>query len=249
MPQVRVQSDSDPSTTYLVDPVAGTCSCPSSARLQEQGGKDVCKHVKRVRATGGVPAAEEPPAPTPGVALVLAHPDPSPDDLPDTIPAEMVATIETAARILRAVKRLEVSIEEQTRRRNADLRDWDAAIGREQARVDSWKAGILGWMQAHGIEQIKHPAIGTAYIRKGGSKIVLDNEDQAKAAIKALNYPAALESVERIVWEEFKVLFDSAPDKFAAVKDAESGEVIRPAIAHRETGEPSLVIRKGKAKE
>ncbi len=236
---VRVQSDSDPSIIYLVDPVEGTCSCQSSQRLQSEGKGRVCKHVQRVWAQGEQPSSEESPAPPSDVSLVLAHPDPDFEDIPEKIPEEAIATIDIAARILRAVKKGENSIGALTARKNDDLRAWDALISVEQAKVNSLKATIKGWMERNKIPQI-HTPFFTHYIRKGNVSLVLDDEEAVKRVAKA-NYPKAIETVEQFVWKELRVLFDTFPQHFKEVKDEKGETVIRPQIAHEEKADSILV--------
>lgn len=172
------------------------------------------------------------------LSQVLALPDPDPELLPDTLPADVALEVDTASRILRAALREEAQAEALAERMQADLRAWQAMIAAKENRAQAWRDGVAGWMRANNVEKIQTPYF-TASFTKGRTKIVIDNEAAAiravKAAFQADTVKRTIKVVEKIVKAELDALYAARPAVF-------------DGAAHEETGEPSLVIRKREVK-
>ena len=162
----------------------------------------------------------------------LAHPDPDPADLPAVSPPELVQQEAVAARILRSSLTLDTWIEQQKARMQSDIEAWQHSIATLEAKRQAWRAMIRDWMLRTGVQQIRCPWF-TASITKGKTKIVVDDEAGAIAAVKAAGGQRAVKVVEKLIKAEFDAIFNAIPKTFEGV-------------AHEETGEPSLMVRKAK---
>lgn len=168
------------------------------------------------------------------ITEALAIPDPDPETLPDIIPSEAVVGVDVAARILRAALRAEGNAARITERMQSEMAAWQAMISRETTRAQTWRSGVAYWMTANAVEKIQTPWF-TASFTKGRTRIIVDDEAQAIAVTKTLGAKAAIKIVEKLVKAEFDDVYNARPAMFVN-------------IAHEETGEPSLVIRKKEAK-
>ncbi|MEN6404015.1 MAG: hypothetical protein ABFD94_18880 [Armatimonadia bacterium] len=164
----------------------------------------------------------------------LALPDPDPELLPDTLPADVALEVSTASRILRAALREEAEAEVLADRMGEDIKAWQAMIAKKEQRAAAWRSGVAAWMRNNNVEKIQTPLF-TASFTKARTKIVIDNEAAAITAVKTLGADKAVKVTERIVKAEFDALFQARPAIFEGA-------------AHEETGEPSLVIRRKEAK-
>ena len=163
----------------------------------------------------------------------LTHPDPDPETLPALYsPAKIALQAETAAHLLRAAQRAELDAAALEQRRDIDAAAWNALIIKRRDRVAQWRAMVLAWMQRNDVNQVKTPWF-TAFIRKAGSKIVVDDEARAIQMLHGLKGgEKAIRVKESLVKAEFDAIFNAIPKTF-------------DGMAHEQTGEPSLSIRKG----
>ena len=162
----------------------------------------------------------------------LSHPDPDPETLPAIYsPADIALQAETAAHLLRAAQREEAWSTDLELRRDIDAAAWNAMIIKRRDRVAQWRAMVLAWMQRTDTTQIKCPWF-TAFIRKASTKIVVDDEARAIQTLKGIPHGTkAIHTKEALIKAEFDAIYNSIPATFEG-------------MAHEQTGEPSLSIRK-----
>jgi hypothetical protein len=160
--------------------------------------------------------------------LPMIPPDVDVDDL--LPPEELVPLVQldTAARILRAVNREEDRIETMEAMERSDALAWREKITKAKARKDALREMIRSWMLRTNTTKIQSPWL-TASIGKGRTRLIIDDEP---AAILAAENLGAHKCVKKsLVKSEFSDVFSARPDLFQD-------------IAHEETGEPVLIVRK-----
>jgi hypothetical protein len=168
------------------------------------------------------------------VAEALAHPDPDPDNLPANIPPHLVEQEQTAGHLLRASLRLEDAIASTKDKMDLEMSAWGAELAKLQSKREAWREIVKAWMIRNNVTQIKCPWF-TASIAKGRSRIVVD--DEGKAIEKLKEDPHGVKAIkvkESIIKAEFDAIYNAIPKSFEGV-------------AHEETGEPGLIVRRAKA--
>ena len=166
---------------------------------------------------------------------VLTHPDPDPDDiaLADQSGLDALSIqAETASHLCRAIVRQSSRVEALKARMEQDIAAWQAEIAKQESWEKSWRTIIRDWMQRTGTTQIKTPWF-TASLSRPRTRIVVDDEEAAIETVKRIGYAQAVKTVEKLVKSEFDAAYNGRPEAFAG-------------IAHEETGEPGLTIRKAK---
>jgi hypothetical protein len=163
---------------------------------------------------------------------IFQHPDPDIDEMPDQIPADLELHADIASRIIRAALKAEASAEVLEDRMKSDMAAWASVIGRQQARAQAWRASVKDWMIRNDVKQLKSPWF-TASIGKGRTKIVVDDEPACIAALRTLGAEKAVRIKESVVKQEMDSIFNARP-------------LVFQNIAHEETGEPTLLVRKAK---
>jgi hypothetical protein len=238
---IKVQSDSDPTIEYLVDPVAGTCSCPQGARLAALGSGRVCKHVTRLRDSVPAPGPEGVTDPEVADAAVqgqesaradaLALLDRPTVDLEEfrELPSSMALQERTACVLVSAVLREEAAIEALEKRAREEAIAWSDFLRKRQERAKSVRALVRDFMLRTGTTKIQHPDF-TISVGKGRKTLNVLDESKALDVCRAV-YPAAIRTTESLIVSELRVALDSVPAEFVG-------------LVEEQTGDPTLLVRK-----
>ena len=160
---------------------------------------------------------------------LLQQPDPEPDLLPALRP-DLELQEQTAGHLIRAILKADSSVEALEKQRDADLLAWNQMIQVQKDRVASWRACVRDWMLRHEVTKLQHPYF-TASIGKGRTKIVVDDEGKCIAVCRGMKATEAVRVIEKLDKKEFDTVWNSMPKVFGG-------------IAHEETGEPMLLIRR-----
>ena len=166
---------------------------------------------------------------------ILAHPDPDPESLPMLRQDTALALQEqTAGHLVRAIMRQGDTVENLKQAMSRDLQAWAEIIARAEMKQTNWRIIVRDWMLRNDVTKLQAPWF-TASIAKGRTKIVVDDEDRCIARCKLIpDADVAIKIIQKLDKKEFDVLFNSIPKDFTG-------------MAHEETGEPSLVIRRKEA--
>ena len=160
----------------------------------------------------------------------LQQPDPDPETIATLAPTGWAPSDPiVAGRLLRAALRQKSTVDKLKEAMAADVEAWGLMIAAQEAREQALRRFLEAYLVATG-DKIKNPW-GVAYMQKGRSKIVVDDEEKAIAVLEstALGWKS-IKLVKKIIKAEFDAVFNAIPTEFRGV-------------AHEETGEPSVVIR------
>lgn len=161
----------------------------------------------------------------------LALPDPDPDALAEVEPAQLTPSDEAAcAHFVRAILKAEASLTRLEQARQKDLEAWGQMIGAHKSRVQVWRMIVRDWMLRTQTKKLATPWF-TASLAQPRTKIIVDDEEGAKARLAAQFDGHAIVITSRVDKKAFDPIFNADPGAF---KD----------LAHEEQGEVELRIRK-----
>jgi hypothetical protein len=164
----------------------------------------------------------------------LAHPDPDPDSLPILREDTALALQEqTAGHLIRAIMRQGEIVEKLKQAMNLDMLAWAEVIAGAEGKQTNWRIIVRDWMLRNDVTKLQAPWF-TASLAKGRTKIVVDDELGVILVCKAMKATEAVKTIEKLDKKAFDVIWNSAPNQFKS-------------LAHEETGDPSLVIRRKEA--